>query len=95
LRPCRKCHLRHRTIAIIDAGADGTLESDLAAYRSAYGLPARDTGSGCLRLVNYVGGAQPAPQTGGEGTALEEDLAVETSLDRWRGRRPTRSWSRG
>ncbi|MGW5257952.1 peptidase S8 [Streptomyces sp. NPDC004012] len=69
------------TIAIIDAGVDATLASDLATYRSAYGLPACDTASGCLTLENYTGGKQPAPQKKGAGAALEEDLALETSLD--------------
>jgi subtilase family serine protease len=69
------------TIAIIDAGVDGHLASDLATYRKQYGLPACTTANGCLRLENYTGGAQPAPQKGGQGAALEEDVAVETSLD--------------
>ena len=70
-----------RTIAIIDAGVDGTLASDLATYRKTYGLPACTTASGCLSLENYTGGAQPAPQSAGLGAALEEEIAVETSLD--------------
>ena len=69
------------TIAIIDAGVDGTLAPDLAAYRKAYGLPACTEANGCLHLEDYTGGKQPAPQHGGLGAALEEDLAAETSLD--------------
>ncbi|HTJ71433.1 MAG TPA: peptidase S8 [Actinospica sp.] len=69
------------TIAIIDAGVDGHLAADLATYRKEYGLPACTTANGCLHLENYTGGAQPAPQKSGEGAALEEDVAVETSLD--------------
>ena len=69
------------TIAIIDAGVDPNLESDLATYRSAYGLPACTTANGCLTLENYDGGAQPAPQTSGSGASAEEQIAVETSLD--------------
>jgi subtilase family serine protease len=69
------------TIAIIDAGVDGNLASDLATYRKQYGLPACTVASGCLKLENYTGGKQPAPQRGGQGAALEEDVAVETSLD--------------
>jgi subtilase family serine protease len=67
------------TIAIIDAGVDGNLASDLATYRSTYGLPA--CGSGCLTLENYTGGAQPAPQSSGDGASAEEQIGVETSLD--------------
>ena len=37
--------------------------------------------NGCLHLENYTGGAQPAPQKNGQGAALEEEVAVETSLD--------------
>ena len=69
------------TIAIIDAGVDGTLASDLAKYRAQYGLPACTVASGCLRLEDYTGGKQPAPQHGGQGAYLEEQIAVETSLD--------------
>jgi subtilase family serine protease len=69
------------TIAIIDAGVDPTLASDLATYRSTFGLPACDTASGCLTLKNYTGGPQPAPQKSGAGAALEEALALETALD--------------
>ena len=69
------------TIAIIDAGVDGNLESDLATYRSNYGLPACSTSNGCLTLENYTGGAQPAPQGSGDGANAEEQIGLETSLD--------------
>ncbi len=69
------------TIAIIDAGVDGNLASDLATYRKTYGLPACTTANGCLKLVNYTGGAQPAPQKSGQGAQAEEEIAVETALD--------------
>ena len=69
------------TIAIIDAGVDPNLASDLAAYRKQYGLPACTVAAGCLTLENYTGGKQPAPQKSGAGAYLEEDVAVETSLD--------------
>jgi hypothetical protein len=70
------------TIAIIDAGVDPNLASDLATYRSTYGLPACTTASGCLKLENFNGGAQPAPQRAGTvGSEDEEEIAVETSLD--------------
>jgi subtilase family serine protease len=70
------------TIAIIDAGVDPNISSDLATYRSTYGLPACTTGNGCLKLVNFNGGAQPRPQRAGtQGSDIEEQIAVETSLD--------------
>jgi hypothetical protein len=70
-----------RTIAIIDAGVDPTLASDLATYRSTFTLPACTVANKCLRTENYDGGPQPAPQTGGEGAYVEEQVGVETSLD--------------
>lgn len=69
------------TIAIIDAGVDPNLASDLATYRSTFGLPACTTANGCLKLENFTGGAQPAPQRRGTGAQIEEEVAVETSLD--------------
>ncbi|HEX3588194.1 MAG TPA: peptidase S8 [Pseudonocardiaceae bacterium] len=69
------------TIAIIDAGVDATLASDLATYRSTYGLPACTVASGCLKLENFDGAAQPAPQRTRAGEQEEEEIAVETSLD--------------
>lgn len=69
------------TIAIIDAGVDPHLASDLAAYRAAFHLPPCDTASGCLTLKDYTGGEQPAPQKSGAGAALEEAVALETALD--------------
>ncbi|GHJ41936.1 S8 family serine peptidase [Streptomyces sp. TS71-3] len=70
-----------RTIAVINAGVDPKLAGDLATYRKHFGLPACTTASGCLRLENYTGGSQPAPQTGEEGAYWEEQVAGETSLD--------------
>jgi subtilase family serine protease len=69
------------TIAIIDAGVDPNISSDLATYRSTYGLPACTTANGCLKLVNFNGGAQPRPQTTANGRNIEEQIGVETSLD--------------
>lgn len=69
------------TIAIINAGVDANLASDLATYRSTYGLPACTVASGCLKLENYTGGPQPAPQTSAPGEYTEEGVGVETSLD--------------
>jgi subtilase family serine protease len=69
------------TIAIIDAGVDANLATDLAAYRTNYGLPACTTANDCLTLANYTGGPQPAPQASGDGAKVEEEIAVETALD--------------
>src|SRR4051812_7324088 len=45
-----------QTIAIVDAFDDGNAESDLAVYRSQFGLPPCTTANGCFRKVNQNGG---------------------------------------
>ena len=49
-----------KTVAIVDAYDDPNAASDLAAYRSQFGLPACTTGNGCFRKVNQNGGDEPA-----------------------------------
>ena len=62
-----------QTVAIVDAFDDPNAESDLAKYRSRYGLSACTTGNGCFRKVNQSGGTTyPSPDAG---------WAVEISLD--------------
>ena len=62
-----------QTVAIVDAFDDPTAESDLAQYRSAYGLPPCTTANGCFRKVSQTGGTiYPAPSP---------DWALEISLD--------------
>ncbi|HEX7245257.1 MAG TPA: PKD domain-containing protein [Solirubrobacterales bacterium] len=63
-----------QTIAITIAFDDPNAESDLAVYRSHYGLPACTTANGCFRKVNQLGkeGKYPEPNSG---------WALETSLD--------------
>lgn len=69
------------TIALISAGANTHLESDLATYRKQYGLPACTTANGCLTITDYHGGPALTPGTTDEFKESEEDWAVETSLD--------------
>lgn len=53
------------TVAVVNAYGDDHIESDLATYRSNYGLAACTTASGCLKVVNQTGGtATPAPMFG-------------------------------
>jgi len=62
-----------RVVAIVDAYDDPNAESDLARYRSTYGLPPCTTANGCFRKVNQAGGASyPSPDAG---------WAAEISLD--------------
>ena len=49
------------TVAIVDAGDDPTAESDLAVFRSAYGLPGCTTANGCFEKVNQSGQSSPLP----------------------------------
>jgi subtilase family serine protease len=48
-----------QTVGIVDAYDDPTAESDLAVYRSHYGLPACTTANGCFKKVGQTGGAVP------------------------------------
>src|ERR1035437_4628684 len=52
-----------QTVAIVDAYDDPTAESDLATYRSRYGLPACTTAGGCFRKVDQRGGGSYPPPT--------------------------------
>ncbi|MEN3361219.1 MAG: hypothetical protein V7637_5201, partial [Mycobacteriales bacterium] len=63
-----------QTIAIVDAFDDPNAESDLATYRSNFGLPACTTANGCFRKVNQNGAASPLP-------ASDVGWAEEISLD--------------
>jgi len=60
------------TVAIVDAYDDPTAESDLAVYRSTFGLPACTTANGCFRKVGQTGGKVPRSNA---------NWAVEISLD--------------
>jgi hypothetical protein len=64
------------TVAIVDAYDDPSAESDLATYRSQYGLPACTTANGCFRKVNQSGQASPLP-VGDTGWAGEISLDLD------------------
>ena len=63
------------TVAVVDAYNNPNLASDLATYRSMFGLPACTVGSGCLKIVNQTGGSKLPPNNSGWG--LEESLDVD------------------
>ncbi|MBV8761622.1 MAG: S53 family peptidase [Deltaproteobacteria bacterium] len=65
------------TIAIVDAYGYSNIESDLAAYRSHYGLPACTIANGCLKVVNQNGQTSPLPSD----PPANDDWTVETALD--------------
>jgi subtilase family serine protease len=65
------------TIAIVDAYDDPVAESDLAIYRTAFGLPACTSANGCFRKLNQHGvkGSYPASNAGwSEEIALDLDM---------------------
>jgi len=59
------------TVGIIDAYDNPSAESDLAAYRSQFGLSPCTTANGCFRKINQRGSSSPLPNSG---WALEVDL---------------------
>jgi subtilase family serine protease len=65
-------------IAIVDAYGYPNAESDLAVYRSTFGLPPCTTANGCFKKVNQSGvqGNFPRTNTGwSQETALDLDMA--------------------
>ena len=64
------------TVALVDAQDDPNAESDLATYRSTFGLPACTTANGCFSKVNENGQASPLP-TADTGWAGEISLDVD------------------
>jgi len=65
------------TIAVVDAYNYPNAESDLAKYRSQYGLPACTVASGCLKIINQNGQTSPLPANAPSG----DDWTVEAALD--------------
>jgi hypothetical protein len=65
-----------QTVAIVDAQDDPNAESDLATYRSQFGLPACTTANGCFSKVNQNGATSPLP-TADAGWAGEISLDVD------------------
>lgn len=63
------------TVGIVDAYNNPNLASDLANYRSTFGLPACTVSNGCLTIVNQTGGSKLPP--GNVGWGLEESLDVD------------------
>ncbi|MEU9475774.1 S53 family peptidase [Streptomyces sp. NPDC048191] len=62
------------TVAIVDAYDDPNAESDLAAYRSYYGLPDCTTDNGCFTKVSQTGSTTSLP-------SADSGWAGEISLD--------------
>jgi hypothetical protein len=61
-------------VYIVDAYDDPNAESDLATYRSQYGLPSCTTANGCFKKLNQNGASSPLP-------TADSGWAGEISLD--------------
>jgi subtilase family serine protease len=69
-----------QTVAIVDAFDDPTAESDLAQYRSFYGLPPCTTANGCFRKVNQTGGTLSPPPNPDWGLEISLDLDMVSAV---------------
>ncbi len=67
---------RGEIVGIVDAYSNPDLASNLAAYRSHFGLPACTQATGCLRIVNQAGRRGPLP-TADAGWGIEESLDLD------------------
>jgi hypothetical protein len=72
-----------RIVAIVDAYDDPTAESDLATYRSTFGLPPCTTANGCFKKVDQNGGTSyPSPDSGWSGEiSLDVDMVSAVCPD--------------
>ena len=68
------------TVAIVDAYDDGNAESDLAVYRSQFGLPACTTANGCFRKVNQSGGTSYPRGDAGWAEEISLDLDMASAI---------------
>ncbi len=69
-----------QTIAIVDAYDDANAESDLAVYRSRFGLPACTTANGCFRKVNQNGGTSYPRGDAGWAEEISLDLDMASAI---------------
>ena len=69
-----------QTVAIVDAYDDPNAESDLAAYRTFYGLSACTTANGCFTKVNQTGGQSPPVADAGWAQEISLDLDMISAL---------------
>ncbi len=65
-----------KTVAIVDAFNDPNAASDLAKFRSTYGLAPCTVANGCFKQVNENGATSPLP-SGDYGWAEEESLDLD------------------
>ncbi len=68
------------TVAVVDAFDLPTAESDLAAYRSAFGLPACTTANGCFQKVDQNGGTNYPKSDPGWGQEIALDIDMVSAI---------------
>jgi subtilase family serine protease len=69
-----------KTIAIVDAYDDPNAESDLAVYRSQFGLPACTTANGCFKKVDQSGGTNYPRGNQGWAEEISLDLDMASAI---------------
>ncbi|MHB8244191.1 MAG: S53 family peptidase [Acidimicrobiales bacterium] len=69
-----------QTVAIVDAYNDPSAASDVATYRSYFGIPACTTSTGCLRIVNQSGGTKLPRNNAGWSQEISLDLDMVSAV---------------
>jgi hypothetical protein len=69
-----------KTVAIVDAQDDPTAESDLAVYRSQFGLPPCTTANGCFKKVDQTGGTHYPSHNAGWEQEISLDLDMVSAV---------------
>jgi subtilase family serine protease len=69
-----------QTVAIVDAYDDPNAESDMAFYRSSFGLPPCTTANGCFRKVNQRGGSTLPIANAGWAEEISLDLDMVSAV---------------
>ena len=69
-----------QTIAIVDAYNDPNAATDLAVYRSQFGLPPCTTASGCFKKVNQSGGTSYPRGNKGWAEEISLDLDMASAI---------------
>jgi len=69
-----------QTVALVEAYSDPYLASNLATYRSNFGLGSCTTGSGCLTIVNQSGGGKLPRENTGWGTEMSLDVDMVSAI---------------
>jgi subtilase family serine protease len=69
-----------QTVAIVDAFDDPNAESDLAVYRSQFGLPPCTTANGCFKKRDQTGGTTYPPPNVGWAEEISLDLDMVSAI---------------